>query len=523
MNRSSAFSPATGFPTGGGFQRSVPGPRAFEAFSGRISSRPLLRLWFVLTFALGCAGLLELDAGGASRTSVILLLTVLTVAPVWAFARLSRSHPEWLCTPMPWLLAAYAAYYGFGPLALLFGSQETAIYIQSFWPVRTGDIWTVSVINLAGLVLILTAYLVCIAVFPPFRVKPEPGSATVGLEGALVIFLLIGLPVKYLLAVPYHLGVLGFTLPGSLSSLRNLVLLAILVLGVLSARKSKKWMPAFLLLAGTELFIGLLLMAKQEVLRVLIVAFVGRFLGHRRKSTLIALGVTLIATYIAIKPVTDVARQELYRRHGDYPQASLMERMDILSYGLEVTLRGEPAPTLRHQGWWSRLCYTPVQAFAIQSYDSGMPGDSYDQMIYSVIPRFLWPDKPIMTMQSRDLNERLVGKRTSSMSPGVIAEAYWNGGWGLLAFMALILGVSFFVLSALSFRIVRRGEWLLLPCAMLSIIMGFRIDGWFTSDYFGQGVIYVAYFGMFVVVSQVLNASGQPAYGALRRQRVSVS
>src|ERR1700752_2353651 len=61
---------------------------------------------------------------------VILLGTCL-----WGSYHFVKSSPLALWTPIPWFLAACAAYFGFGPLVYHFGSAETVGFIEAFYQV----------------------------------------------------------------------------------------------------------------------------------------------------------------------------------------------------------------------------------------------------------------------------------------------------------------------------------------------------------------------------------------------------
>ena len=49
------------------------------------------------------------------------------------------------------------------------------------------------------------------------------------------------------------------------------------------------------------------------------------------------------------------------------------------------------------QGWWTRLCYSNAQAFCIRAHDAGINGNTFELILPAIVPRVLWPDKPIMT------------------------------------------------------------------------------------------------------------------------------
>src|SRR6185437_16813150 len=90
---------------------------------------------------------------------------------------------------------------------------------------------------------------------------------------------------------------------------------------------------------------------------------------------------------------------------------------------------GREATVLTRQSGLSRLSYVNIDAFVVDRYDSGVPGDTFHNAGAVVIPRVLWPNKPIITQLGSDLNLRVFGQEGSSLGIGHFAEAYWNFGW----------------------------------------------------------------------------------------------
>ena len=198
--------------------------------------------------------------------------------------------------------------------------------------------------------------------------------------------------------------------------------------------------------------------------------------------------------FVTACPLVAWCRTEATRRVGNIQQVALGERFDILllwfSESAETSGLSADGDS---QEWWLRLNYANAQAIAMEEYDLGRPGRSFGFAVYSLVPRMLWPNKPDMTEVGIDLNEMVAGHRHSSMSIGVMGEAYWNGGWWMVVAVACFLGVVFAWLKQTATQQMGRNQWLYLPCIFIGIRMGYRIDGWFVADYFGTIVIYGFY------------------------------
>ena len=101
---------------------------------------------------------------------------------------------------------------------------------------------------------------------------------------------------------------------------------------------------------------------------------------------------------------------------------------------------------------------------------------------------------------------------TSSASPGLFADAYWNFGWiGVVVCMSVV-GVVEAFLSRYTLDVVRREAWLYFPVVLMGMQIGFRTDGFFVIDIVGGTVILVCvHFVLKFIDRFVLPLLRQPA------------
>jgi hypothetical protein len=85
----------------------------------------------------------------------------------------------------------------------------------------------------------------------------------------------------------------------------------------------------------------------------------------------------------------------------------------------------------------------------------------------------------------RQYHDLVTGSEETSTGPGVFAEAYWNGGWPMLAAVGLYIGLLFAILGRLSRTEIAKGHLVVLPLSFLTIILALRIEGWFAATYVG--------------------------------------
>ena len=133
----------------------------------------------------------------------------------------------------------------------------------------------------------------------------------------------------------------------------------------------------------------------------------------------------------------------------------------------------------------SRLSYVNAAAMVVSWHDAGMTGESLDYALTVFVPRFIWPDKPIITSVGTDLYTAATAQIGSSISPGLFAEAYWNFGWLGVPVLMIPLGIILAVFSRYSLAMMGHERWLHMPVILLGVWAGIRVDGWYVADIVG--------------------------------------
>jgi hypothetical protein len=150
------------------------------------------------------------------------------------------------------------------------------------------------------------------------------------------------------------------------------------------------------------------------------------------------------------------------------------------------------AATESDNWWWSRLSQSPAQAFAMDAYDQGQPGHTFELALFTVVPRFIWPDKPLITYGS-EFTMLVKGNDVGGASgAGYFGEAYWNLGWTGVGIMAMVTGFVYAFFTRQNAARLRQGDLRWLPIACLSLKMGYRTDDWFVANMIGTVPIMVA-------------------------------
>lgn len=398
----------------------------------------------------------------------------------WRALRLS-AYAIW--TPMFWFRFTAAAFYGFGAMAPFLAPDQTAAYALSFYSFSEEELLRVNLLNAASTLILLLGVRLFARLVPPrcggrgaegVR-RNGAGLPHVDLQLCAMLFLGVGLFVRYFLDLPHQFGMLGFVLPGIIMQLKNFVYVGLFVAFVLVFRGNQSWAAIAWPLLLVETFVSLLTFGKQDTLVNLLMPLLAAFtVSHSRRVLAVGL-LGLFAVYVAIKPVTDFGRVELSRVKGNISQATLGERLDILGrFSVEET-QANTAVYLP-MAWFARLSYAGPQAFALSLRDRGVEGNSLERATIALIPRPLWPDKPEVTGLGKEITYLAQGFDTSSTGISIFAEAYWNSGALGVVTWSIWAAIVYLFYSAYALRTMRQQTFWFLPVVLLGILGGHSGD-----------------------------------------------
>ena len=421
----------------------------------------------------------------------------LFVFSIFTCYKLLRRNPALIWTPLPWLLIAVAAYFGFGPLIYTFGSWSAVANVDAAWPVSTEDLFRTNLLTSVGMAVLSLAFFIVVRKPRGFeRVSQaiqKSDERTVRLTA--ISFLCIGGVVKYGLSLPYEFGLTSFVLPGTVYQLEQLTLIVLILIAYLSISEGGKWKLALMFFLPTELLSDFLRFSKTSLLLAILMPFMGWYMAKKKIKILAAGAALMILVYVLLTPLVSWSRDTIGKMTGAFYRATLSQRLDV---ALEYFTRDASSAALeesdRSEAWWGRLDYVPEQVFAMREYDMGRPSHDFSQILWVFVPRVIWPDKPVMTQAGIDLSERMGGSRTTSVGTGLFADGYYNGGWTMVIIVCCVAGSIMAFLSRMALAIMEKRALLLLPCVFMGIQMGTRIDGRFVPDYLGASVIYMGYF-----------------------------
>jgi hypothetical protein len=427
------------------------------------------------------------DSKNAAMWANMFLPFLLLCLLLWTGLQTVRNNQMMIWSPIPWFFFACSAYYGLGPLIYYYGNAASMIHANRFYRVDDLGLLRINLLDTAGVGLVIIGFLVGWTFVSDKCPRQIARASTKSLRLTVLVFLSLGLPVEYLLYIPYTFGWTNFTLAGSVGQLSNFTGVAIIPLMVLVHRGEKKWRLLLYALIASELFFSFIAFSKLSLILTMIKITLGIYVCAGRLKVLVYGMAVVLAVYIVIGPVIPFARDQI----GNTLRPGIAERTDIVLSYFSSDTTGKAKADSDSEGWWIRLNFSPTQNFVLDQFDRGRPGESLMPLFYILIPRLLWPEKPNISLLGTELTYLINGTSFSSNSPGFFgAEAYWNGGYLMFIIVCLYVGGLFAGLTSYALQKISREEFLFLPVVFAGIKIGTYPDDWFVAGYIGgMGII----------------------------------
>jgi len=406
-------------------------------------------------------------------------LGLLIVAPTLVTA-LKGDFERFLTDHRTMFIGAFGLYFLIGGLLLAVAPANLAEFSLSYYDIDARDALRVDAVNGIGFGIALLAASVSNGRFLAQQAW-HLGSMSARIRTHVALFMLLVVSAAASVSVmAVDLGMQEAVLSGWTRGLGQLSLVAVLLAAAHRGRGESALRFAAILLATAQCAAGSLLFNKSMAV-LPIAALVGglawRF-GSRRVLPIGGVAVCLLVALLG-SPLS-YARNTINDEGGNIVAA----RMRVLAEGTTATDTDARAA----YSTWSRLCYTPPQAAALDFYDQGNGGDDLRLIPWLVVPRFLAPEKPIITQSGTDFNEKVTGHNTSATGLGIFVSAYYNAGWLGTIFISAICGWIIAQTSAVCEALIRSRGLLALPLGLYGLYIAFRIDGHFVGDYLGAFV-----------------------------------
>jgi len=355
-------------------------------------------------------------------------------------------------------------FFTLGPLIYFLGEFETIERItQGIGYLYPRQILRVNLLSTLGISLILCGIYVARLIFQPSKeISIQP--VALSLLSTAIIFLMIGLPLKYLLVLPAHWGLISIESYGFLNTGTRLIELGLALLAIHVTTQNSSLRGPFYILWILHLLLSVITFSKLELLIAIILPAFGLFLGNKRIRTLVFFSVFSAFCYVNLAPLTIFARSEILRVGYHINDAGYTNRLGIVSrYFLEGSDKTNSYDIESSQRWWSRLNYTSDQNAAMEFYDVGIKGKYFSEAWTILIPRIFWKNKPNLTRAGTDFYTLRTGRSGSSTGITIYGDLYWHYGWVGIWIIAPLIGIIFHILSQFNMNVIRRQDYIYFP------------------------------------------------------------
>lgn len=387
------------------------------------------------------------------------------------------------------LALSTGVYFAFGPLLHVFGPADAIAYSRSWFPIGAGDAIRITGVNFVGFAMAgLTCASFRLSLISHIAERTAGSWARVPPATVFLFFALAGVMTQFLFVLPYDLRLSQAAPSGLLRQAENLGVIAIMV-GWAARRNGPRWVdPCAKALLLLEICIGLLQFNKNASLLPMLAAGIGEYLGTRDTRKVLVSAALAILLYWFMVPIVTYGRQELSPRSGGEPApADLVERKDIVMRYFTTRQFRDPADEIP-SGWWVRLNYLSPQQAGMEMYERGHGGEDFGRVRWIVVPRFINPDKPEMTVAGVDFNQKVVGFRTTSTGTGVFIDGYYNLGWLGVFITSMTYGFALRVYANIARPVLQASAFIMYPLVFKGVHVALRADGWWLADVAGPVV-----------------------------------
>lgn len=439
--------------------------------------RPLIA-WLVVGLVMLLLALLDLE-GPLARLAVtvvplgnlVFIVGVLVVA-LW------QDHRQLYLPFVPYLLAV-AAYHCFGPLIFVFGSPDDRLFASKFFPVALPDLVRVLLLVQVCQLGVVTFYALWRALLGSWLRRMAGRNEASGdrLFPLFLVFAFWALAEKYLVQLPVDLRWVETKPPGLLIISGYLSYAAHFYFWFRVAKGTLRWrLP--LLFVLVDVAFGVVLLAKTYMFLPILALILGWHLARPlRLKAWFGLGLAGVLGLGLLQPLNAYLR--IRRSQGE--SASVVDLAKDLSTLLSLENLAE-LQEMKQTGdintsAHSRLSYVDSMAYGIHEYIQGRPGDSYKHFRYLLIPRMLWPAKPLVE-PGLDFTRRVAGHELSYTGITLFGEAYFNLGALGVALLWLWLPLLLLVAELPARLVIEGGQMEQIFPLFLCVRVGMSADGY---------------------------------------------
>lgn len=436
------------------------------------------------------------------------IAVVFFLGSIMAFIALVRAGGG--ISAISYFVLGVGIYFGFGTAYSVIGAERVFV---AYFSQDQQETWlrSINLLNSLSVTTVILAARPWSIEGPQGGVKTSEITETLPFIGTLRIAAL-------LLSVPIILLMLAtFPRPGNqllanaMGLLKQIPTAALVLSGIQWKTSRLVGRASAVAILAALMLLGLVGLSKTDVIVPVIGLFAGLLLSARSPRRIIPAGIVILLVYaFAAAPVVNEGRAyPTYRAEN-----TMAQRLEIV--GATWDLLGQSQGGGRQaQPFWSRVGLAPVQAFLIQQHEVGHQGNSFEGAWEAMVPRVIWPDKPIVTRFGEDLDAYFFRRANSgsALAPTYTAEIVWNLGWPGVVWVSALIGLEIGWLTRKWNQFTRNptANIGILVFALPAILIAGRAETWVVPAFVGGFIT--------LVISIKALDIGMPALTSLSRRR----
>lgn len=385
-----------------------------------------------------------------------------------------------MVSPIAWFLLACAVYYGVGPLLYVYGNDASLERAHTYYYVDSLALWRTNLLNIVSIALILLFFSagMSLPLLRPFKRVGQ--NAT--LRRAAHCFAVIGIIFTLLThGLRSRLGQ-EFLMPGIFYALEKCSLASLFLYSLLYFRGFRETKVSFVFMVGFVGYFAVTSLMKQNILEFVMVMFLGFFLARPSIKALVMAAGAILIIFPALTMLTTYGRILLWTEGST--QVGMLEL--IRAWSDTDAIAAIEAANEGSNDVWLRMSYSAPQAFAMDAYDAGKRGHSFESALWAFVPRLIYPDKPVIN-QGEVFTTLVKGSAIGGgTGAGFFGEAYWNLGWYGVLFMSMFVGMLMAILTQFNRNMVSTGNYQFFPVAFMALSLGYRVDDWLVATTFNS-------------------------------------
>jgi hypothetical protein len=445
---------------------------------------------------------------GLSSRSANIETQVNTVGPIalflvfiWAAWTIVRRFPIVIWTPLPWLLFETAAFFGFGPLAYIWGNEATRYKLaNSLFRLTPVELLRTNLANSLGIASLFAAlYVVSSLTYKSGYqrgVLPNYSSNRVPIALSTSFFLVVGLGIKIFISFPFlYSDSTQVILPGTLRSAATLFELGLAGVAFLAVKRKGVWLILLWVLLPADVIFASLEFSKRNMLIPVILSGLGAYLAHRKPVRLACWLAFCTVIFFFLQPFIQHGRAYVSSVGGGVDNATVNDRIeairDYFAGNDSKRLVGRDKEEL--QEGWMRLSYSGPAGYAMRKHDTGQPGTSIRLAWTLPIPRFVWKEKPELN-PGEEFYYSITGRKGTYVGITIYADGYWQFGWFGVVGFGLVAGILLSLMNSHALILLRSHEFIYFPLLLFAIqITMLGPTKFFINGVLGPIPIYLGY------------------------------